>query len=147
MARKGKNKTGPRNRDGSPKAPQIRDEDRISAGNRDKQTSSVSAVNAMKQLMDNGWELVEDENPSYKKGEQQRALSKLRSAFQIENPKISNSGDSVYMKIPGSEDLLTVPAKGMLKWKAVDNIVRIAGLKFQSDQQYEPEAKSAYTYG
>ncbi len=145
----GKNKTGPRNPDGSPKnRPSIAFEDRrTDQGNVDKQTSSVSASSGIQQLIEAGCSIVQDPNAKYKKGKFAKARSWMISHFDVQQPKLSQTADSIHMIFDGSEEgrkTFTISIKGMLSFKALDNIQSITGIRLVSRQlsgELEEETK------
>lgn len=130
---KGKNKTGRRNPDGSTaqKTSQgASDDRRTDQGNTDKQSSSVSAENGIKQLIDAGCEIVETPNATYKKGKISKAQSWVKDRFGVECPKLSNTAESVCMRFEGDE--FTISIKGMLAFRTLKNIEDITGIHLVS---------------
>ena len=133
MARKGKNKTGPRRKDGSSVRDAAAPESSkpISQGNRDNQTSSISARIAIQQLIDHGYVIAQERMSSRPTDKQKKVLSFIHSSFNIQFAKVSKSGESVYLYHPAKPDVdVTVPCHGirMLDFKAVDNLCTKTGV-------------------
>lgn len=133
MARKGKNKTGPRHKDGSPVRDSIASEfsGPVSQGNRDNQTSSISARAAIQQLINNGYLIAQERMDKRPTDKQRKVLSFIHSSFNVQFAKVSKSGESVYLFHPAKPDVdVTVPCHGvrMLDFKAVDNLCAKTGI-------------------
>ncbi|MBU6235233.1 MAG: hypothetical protein KGQ41_05265 [Alphaproteobacteria bacterium] len=130
MARKGKNKTGPRNRDGSARVRAPFTVASISQGNRDKQTSAVSARVALTQLREQGF-IVVTLRASELAGinrQQRDAMMWLRSEYGIEHAKVSNTGYSLYLAHASLPEFIQLPIKQMLTFEAVDKIKKLTGI-------------------
>jgi hypothetical protein len=123
MARKGKNKTGPRNPDGSRRAKPDFSQVAVSQGNPYKKTSSVSARAAIEQLLLNGYFIVttghDDAAPNK---DQLKAMQWIAREYRVAGAKTSIEGKSVYMAHRSNGLMFYMPFKDMLTMHAVQVI-------------------------
>ena len=128
MARKGKNKTGTRNKKRSPEQLEKIFE-KEAQGNRDRKTSSVSARVALEQMLEHGFTVVSNDKDTQELSRKQReAMAWIASQHGIHNAQISLSGYSLFLKHPRLAKPVMLPYKDMLSFETLDTIKRLTGV-------------------
>lgn len=124
MARKGTNKTGPRNRNGSAKKAFA-----TAAHSASAKFSNLSARLAVAQLATHGY-LVQgfSEKQSGLTAKQKQAVKWVRGETGAQHPRVSQTGSSFYLAhISGAPELI-MPVGNMLSYEAVYEIQKITGV-------------------